>query len=165
MNSIAPETQQHKNYLEHACQLAIESVHKGTGPFGAIIVDSLTQEVLAETHNQVTQNKDPTAHAEIMAIRQACQQRNSHSLENTVLYTSSYPCPMCLSAIYWARIPKIVYANLAETAAEYGFDDVQFHHQLFLPDTRKSIHIEHLPLPHSERAFELWEKKEDKTPY
>jgi guanine deaminase len=165
MNSIAPETQQHKNYLEHACQLAIESVHKGTGPFGAIIVDSLTQEVLAETHNQVTQNKDPTAHAEIMAIRQACQQRNSHSLENTILYTSSYPCPMCLSAIYWARIPKIVYANLAETAAEYGFDDVQFHHQLFLPDTRKSIHIEHLPLPHSERAFELWEKKEDKTLY
>jgi tRNA(Arg) A34 adenosine deaminase TadA len=164
MSLITP-VKENKYFIERACQLAIESVNKGTGPFGAVVVDSITHEILAETHNQVTQNKDPTAHAEIMAIRQACQKRNSHSLENTILYSSSFPCPMCLSAIYWARINKIIYANMAETAAEYGFDDVQFQQQLFLPDTQKSICIEHLPSPDSEKAFELWEKKEDKTPY
>lgn len=162
---ITSTTVEDYNYLEHACQLAIESVRKGTGPFGAVIIDSITREILAQTHNQVSLNKDPTAHAEIMAIRQACQKRNSHSLENTVLYSSSFPCPMCLSAVYWASINKVIYANQIETAEKYGFDDVQIHQELLLPDIEKSICIQHIPLPHSEKAFQLWEKKEDKTTY
>jgi tRNA(Arg) A34 adenosine deaminase TadA len=165
MSVLITPSKENQYFIERACQLAVESVKKGTGPFGAVIVDSQTQEILSETHNQVTQFKDPTAHAEICAIRQACQKRDSHSLENTILYSSSFPCPMCLSAVYWARISKIIYANTADIASEYGFDDVQFHQQLFLPDSQKSICIEHIPLPESEQAFQEWEKKEDKIPY
>jgi len=165
MSVLITPTEETQYYIERACQLAVESVKKGTGPFGAVIVDSQTQEILSETHNQVTQLKDPTAHAEICAIREACQKRGSHSLENTILYSSSFPCPMCLSAIYWARISKIIYANSVDIASEYGFDDVQFQEQLCLPDTEKSIRIQHVPLPGSQKAFQEWEKKEDKIPY
>jgi len=155
----------HNVWIERACELAEKSVDNGTGPFGAVIVDRNTDTLISEAHNTVTQTHDPTAHAEINAIRKACEIENTHILDKHILYTSSYPCPMCLSAIYWARIPTVIYANPIEVASKHSFDDSEIQTQLQLLDKEKSIHIKHHPFPHSENAFHQWDKKIDKIFY
>ena len=107
--------------MKRAIELSIESVNKGGGPFGCVIVKD--EKIVSEGSNKVTSSKDPTAHGEIVAIREACKKINNFSLSGFELYSSCEPCPMCLSAIYWARIDKIYYANTREDARKIDFDD------------------------------------------
>jgi len=109
-------------FMERAIQLSIEGVRSGRGgPFGAVIVKD--GKILAEGANQVTSTNDPTAHAEVLAIRRACEKLGVFELKECEIYTSCEPCPMCLGAIYWARLARIYFANTANDAAEFGFDD------------------------------------------
>ena len=116
----------HSHFVEIAAKISLEKMRDGEGgPFGAIIVRD--DQIIGQGWNQVTSKFDPTAHAEISAIRNACKNINSYTLENSVIYTSCEPCPMCLSAIWWARITKIYYANSRDDAARAGFDDAEIY--------------------------------------
>ena len=127
-----------EDYLQQALKLATENVALNGGPFGALIVKD--QKIIASSVNQVTKNNDPTAHAEIMAIRLACQTLNSFQLTGCLLYSSCEPCPMCLGAIYWARLSKVYYASTRIEAAQAGFDDRFIYDEIkTLPAQRKII--------------------------
>jgi guanine deaminase len=110
------------------------------GPFGAVIIDK-TGNIIGEGHNEVTVNNDPTAHAEIVAIRRACQASNNFSLEGCTVYTSCEPCPMCLAACYWARLDKIYYSNTRQDAADIGFDDSHIYEEIKKDNNERSIPI------------------------
>lgn len=110
------------------------------GPFGAVIIDK-SGNIIGEGHNEVTVNNDPTAHAEIVAIRRACQNRNNFSLEGCTIYTSCEPCPMCLAACYWARLDKIYYSNTRQDAADIGFDDSHIYEEIKKDNNERSIPI------------------------
>ena len=149
--------------MSRAIELSIESVNNGTGPFGAVIVKN--EKIIAEGSNKVTSTNDPTAHGEIVAIREACKQLNNFSLSGCELYSSCEPCPLCLSAIYWARINKIYYANTREDARKIDFDD-----SFIYSEIKKNIDERKIPMPQMMRdealkAFELWNKKTDKVKY
>ena len=149
--------------MSRAIELSIESVNNGTGPFGAVIVKN--EKIIAEGSNKVTSTNDPTAHGEIVAIREACKQLNNFSLSGCELYSSCEPCPLCLSAIYWARINKIYYANTREDARKIDFDD-----SFIYSEIKKNIDERKIPMPQMMRdealkAFELWDKKTDKVKY
>ena len=116
--------------MKRAIELSEDSVLQGTGPFGAVIAHEKTRTVIAECHNQVTANNDPTAHAEVNAIRLACHKIHRHELSGYSLFTSCEPCPMCLSAALWARLDKIYYKNTRKEASESGFDDEMFFDEL-----------------------------------
>ncbi len=137
-------------------QKSIESEHGG--PFGAVIVKN--NKIIGRGYNQVTHHNDPTAHAEIEAIRDACQTLQNFSLKGCTLYASSEPCPMCLSAIYWSRIDQVIYANTYEQAAEIGFDDHFIYKELALPHLHKKISISQIKdIPLLNRAlsvFKVW---------
>jgi tRNA(Arg) A34 adenosine deaminase TadA len=133
------------------------------GPFGAIVVKDGV--VIGRGANSVTSVNDPTAHAEVMAIRDACKNLNDFSLIGCEIYSSCEPCPMCLSAIYWARIEKIYYANTQDDAAAIDFDDAFLYEQVALPKNERSIPIISLLRDEALKIFEEWDKKEDKTPY
>ena len=150
-------------FMRMAIELSKESVAKGGGPFGAVIVRN--GEVVAAGSNSVTLLNDPTAHAEVSAIRAACKAVGSFDLKGCEIYTSCEPCPMCLSAIYWAGIDKIYYANTRDDAAAIGFDDAFLYEQIPLAPTARAIPS--LPLMRAEglEAFRLWEQKEDKVEY
>ena len=154
-----------KTWIQKACELAENSVDNGTGPFGAIIIDKETNQIVAEANNTVTQTHDPTAHAEINAIRKACEKEKTHVLDNHILYTSSYPCSMCLPAIYWAKIPTVIYANSIEVASSHGFDDSHIHTEIQIPDIEKSIKIRKHEFQDSDMAFKKWDEKIDKILY
>ena len=150
-------------FMKRAIELSIESVNKGGGPFGCVIVKD--EKIVSEGSNKVTSSKDPTAHGEIVAIREACKKVNNFSLSGFELYSSCEPCPMCLSAIYWARIDKIYYANTRKDAKKIDFDD-----SLIYSEFQKSIDKRKIPMAQMMRdealkAFELWEKKTDKVKY
>jgi tRNA(Arg) A34 adenosine deaminase TadA len=147
-----------------ALQLAHENVESGRGgPFGAVIVRG--DEIVGRGTNLVTSANDPTAHAEVSAIRDACTKLGTFSLAGCRIYTSCEPCPMCLAAIYWARLEKIFYANSREDAARIGFDDDFLYKEIPLDRADRSIPI--LPLPSAEAmaTFDLWMRKGDKVPY
>ena len=149
--------------MKRAIELSIESVNKGGGPFGCVIVKD--EKIVSEGSNKVTLSKDPTAHGEIVAIREACKKVNNFSLSGFELYSSCEPCPMCLSAIYWARIDKVYYANTRQDAQKIDFDD-----SLIYSEFQKSIDKRKIPMAQMMRdealkAFELWEKKTDKVKY
>ncbi len=149
--------------MQQAIALAVESVQSGRGgPFGAVIVRD--GEVLASGANLVTASNDPTAHAEIVVIRNACAKLGDFSLKGCEIYTSCEPCPMCLAAIYWARLEKIFYANTRLDAARIGFDDDFLYREMTLANDQRSTPI--LPLASDEAAatFELWTTKTDKVP-
>lgn len=110
------------------------------GPFGAVIIDK-SGNIIGEGHNEVTVNNDPTAHAEIVAIRRACQNSNNFSLEGCTIYTSCEPCPMCLAACYWARLDKIYYSNTRQDAADIGFDDSHIYEEIKKDNNERSIPI------------------------
>ena len=149
--------------MTRAIELSVESVNKGGGPFGSVIIKD--DKIIAEGSNKVTSTKDPTAHGEIVAIREACKKLNNFSLKGSELYSTCEPCPMCLSAIYWARIDKIYYANTREDAKKIDFDD-----SLIYSEFNKNINERKIPMVQIMRnealkAFELWDKKKDKVKY
>ena len=152
-----------RKYLDEAVALARRSVEMGDGPFGALIVRD--GEVIGLGHNCVTSDNDPTAHAEIVAIRAASKALNDFSLNGSILYASCEPCPMCLAAAYWARVDRVVYAASAEEVAAVGFDDKVIAQQLFLPTEERSIPMERIPLESINEVLSLWDLKEDKVRY
>ena len=149
--------------MKRAIELSVENVNKGGGPFGSVIVKD--NKIIAEGANKVTVTNDPTAHGEIVAIREACKKLNNFSLNGCELYSTCEPCPMCLSAIYWARINKIYFANTRKDAEKIDFDD-----SLIYSELQKNIKERKIPMIQMMRnealtAFELWEKKTDKVKY
>ena len=149
--------------MRRAIALATESVATGGGPFGAVIVKD--DVVLAEASNRVVPDHDPTAHAEVNCIRQACRRLGTHDLEGCTIYTSCEPCPMCLGAIYWAHIGRIFYACTRKDAAEAGFADDHIYEELEKPLSGRDTPI--LPLLRDEglAAFREWAEKSDRTEY
>jgi guanine deaminase len=151
-------------FLREAIRLSLEKMQANEGgPFGAVIVKD--GEIVGRGWNKVTSTNDPTAHAEVTAIRDACKNLNTYSLDGCEIHTSCEPCPLCLAAIYWARLGKIVYGNTCDDAAAIGFDDANFYKELSLPMTERSVPmIQHL---HEEAniAFQEWMKKADKQEY
>lgn len=133
------------------------------GPFGCVIVKE--DQIIAEAYNCVTSNNDPTAHAEIVAIRQACEKLGTYQLTGCTVYTSCEPCPMCLGAIYWARPARVVFAATRHDAAAIGFDDQFIYNELEKPMAERKIPFQHLPLPKADALFEAWQAKEDKMEY
>ena len=149
--------------MRRAIALSIESVNSGGGPFGAVIARN--GEIVAEGSNNVTLHHDPTAHAEVSAIREACRKLQTFDLSGCDIYTSCEPCPMCLGAIYWAHIDKIYYANDRRDAADIGFDDDFIYQEIALKPTERTKPSEILLHEEAIEAFKQWEAKADKTEY
>lgn len=153
-----------KKYMEEAIHLAIDNVKNGTGgPFGAVIVKD--GKVIAACGNSVTPDNDPTAHAEVNAIREACRRLGSHQLEGCEIYASCEPCPMCLGAIYWARPAKVYYASTKEDAAGAGFDDSFIYKEIALPELKRSIPFINEKEPDTGAEFRLWKENESRVEY
>ena len=149
--------------MNRAIELSIENINKGGGPFGCVVVKN--NKIIAEGSNKVTLTNDPTAHGEIVAIRQACKKLNNFNLRGSELYSTCEPCPMCLSAIYWARIDKIYYANTRADAQKIDFDDSRIYSELLKDITKRKIPMIQIMRNEALKAFELWEKKTDKVKY
>lgn len=150
-------------WLSRAIDLATRNVENGGGPFGALIVRD--GELIAEGQNRVTADLDPTAHAEVTAIRAACQVVGDFSLAGATLYTSCEPCPLCLSAALWARVDRVVFAADRDDAARGGFDDREFY-ELFTRDRSTwDVRIDSLRLPNSPEPFDAWLELESRTEY
>lgn len=156
-------TEADKKFIKMACELASENIDNGGGPFGAVIVKD--GEVVSTGCNRVTAINDPTAHAEISAIREACYKLKNFKLEDCVIYSSCEPCPMCLSAIYWAGISKIYYANNKHDAAAIDFDDNFIYEEIAKPYQLRTIPIIHVEDEHAIDHFKKWSSKEDKIEY
>lgn len=155
---------QHLRYIAEAIDLAKENLRLGYGgPFGAIIVKD--GQILARAVNRVIIDNDPTAHAEVVAIREACKALGSFQLDNCDLYTSCEPCPMCLGAIYWARPRAIYYAGTREDAAMAGFDDDHIYDQINLDPGKRSIPAWPLLRDKAVEVFQLWNQLDNKIPY
>ena len=150
-------------FMKRAIELSIESVDKGGGPFGCVIAND--EEIVSEGSNKVTSSNDPTAHGEIVAIREACKKINNFNLKGYDLYSTCEPCPMCLSAIYWARISKIYYANTREDAKKIDFDDSLIYLELKKNMNERKIPMIQMMRADALKAFELWDKKKDKVKY
>jgi len=150
-------------FMKRAIELSIKSVNSGTGPFGAVIVKD--DKIISEGFNTVTLTNDPTSHAEIVAIRMACKSLVNFSLEECDLYTTCEPCPMCLSAIYWARINKIYYANTRSDAQKIDFSDSMIYEELNKTIEDRKIQMHQMMRDEALKAFDLWDKKKDKVKY
>lgn len=153
----------HNDFMQMAIDLSVENVANGGGPFGAVIVrDGM---VIAKGVNRVTANNDPTAHAEVSAIREACRKLQTFQLKDCVCYTSCEPCPMCLSALYWAGVKEIYYGNTKVDADKIGFGDDFIYKELEKPYSERLIPLHPLMRAESLRAFRAWEEKDDKIAY
>lgn len=153
-----------KQFMLRAIELAKTGIDKNIGgPFGAVIVKN--GKIIGEGNNSVTSTNDPTAHAEIIAIRNACKNLDSFQLSNCEIYCTCEPCPMCLGAIYWARIDKIYYAANRAQAAKGGFDDEFIYNQISLTPEKRSIESLHFMESHGIEVFKHWIEKSDKIPY
>jgi len=150
-------------FMNRAIELSLESVNKGGGPFGCVIVKD--EKIVSEGSNKVTSSKDPTAHGEIVAIREACKKINNFSLSGFELYSSCEPCPMCLSAIYWARIDKVYFANTRQDAQKIDFDDSLIYSEFQKNIDKRKIPMVQMMRSEALKAFELWDKKTDKVKY
>ena len=150
-------------FMVKAIELSIKSVDSGTGPFGAVIVKD--NKIISEGFNIVTSSNDPTSHAEIVAIRNACKSLNNFALNDCDLYTTCEPCPMCLSAIYWARIDRIYYANTRKDAQKIDFSDSMIYEELNKTIKDRKIPMHQMMREEAIKAFELWDKKTDKVKY
>jgi guanine deaminase len=152
------------DHMRQAIELSLEMMRSGRGgPFGAVVVKD--GKVIAEGYNQVTSTNDPTAHAEVVALRRACQALETFDLTGCEIYTSCEPCPMCLSAIYWARFDRIYFANDRHDAAKIGFRDDFLYHEIPLPLDQRAIPSVRLLQAEGWAAFEEWDRKEDKVIY
>lgn len=149
--------------MREAIRLASANVENGGGPFGAVIARG--GEIIATGVNRVTANCDPTAHAEVSAIRAAAQKLGTFNLSGCEIYSSCEPCPMCLGAIYWARLDRLFYGNTKADAARIGFDDAFIYKELALPLSGRTLRAEQLLGKEAIATFEAWEQKTDKTPY
>ena len=149
--------------MERAIELSIQSVNNGGGPFSSIIVRD--EKIIAEGSNKVTLSNDPTAHGEIVAIREACKKLNTFNLTGCDLYTSCEPCPMCLSAIYWSHIDNIFYANTRNDAKKINFDDSLIYSEISKKNEDRKIPIKQMLRDEALKAFDLWNKKIDKIEY
>lgn len=150
--------------MQEAIRLASEGVLAGRGgPFGAVVVQA--GQIVGRGCNEVLSTGDPTAHAEIAAIRDACRQLGSFSLAGCEIYASCEPCPMCLAAVYWSRIERLYYAASSETAAAHGFDDEHIRRQLQLPLMSQSLPVERFAAGDPLAPFAAWQQKADKIPY
>ena len=150
-------------FMKRAIELSIKSVGLGGGPFGSVIVKN--DKVIAEGSNKVTLNNDPTAHGEIVAIRKACKNLNNFNLSGCELYSTCEPCPMCLSAIYWAHIEKIYYANTRDDARKIDFNDSLIYSELLKNVKKRKIPMVQMMRDEALKAFEIWDKKIDKIKY
>lgn len=150
-------------FMEMAIRLSEENIDTGGGPFGAVIVRD--GEIIATGTNRVVPNADPTAHAEVMAIRNACAKLGTFQLTGCTVYSSCEPCPMCLSALYWAGVSRICYGNTKDDAKAINFDDSFIYDQLELRYEERSIKCEHFMRSDALRAFRKWAEKEDKIEY
>jgi guanine deaminase len=153
-----------KTFMARAIQLSIENVRSGRGgPFGTVIAQD--GKIIAESANQVTSTNDPTAHAEVLAIRLACQKLGLFELRGCDLYTSCEPCPMCLGAIYWARLRKVYFGNLAADAAKVGFDDSAIYAEINQPHAKREIPMIPMMREQALAAFRAWEENPGKILY
>ena len=150
-------------FMQRAIELSIESIHSGGGPFGTVITKG--NEIIAEGMNRVTVNNDPTAHGEIIAIRQACKKMKTFNLSGYELYSNCEPCPMCLSAIYWSHIGKVYYANTRNDAHNIDFLDPIIYSELKKNNKDRKIPMVQIMREEGLKAFEIWDKKTDKTKY
>lgn len=158
------EIKRHEEFMRLAIRLSEQNVTDALGgPFGAVIVKD--GKVISKSANKVATTLDPTAHAEISAIRMACKKLKSFELTGCVIYTSCEPCPMCLSAVYWARIDKIYYANTKKDAKKIGFDDQFIYDEIALPMKQRKLVIEQLLRDEAMGAFKQWNESEMKVNY
>jgi len=152
------------SFLQKTIELAKENVTSGKGgPFAAMITKN--DEIIASATNSVTALNDPTAHAEIVVIREACRLLNDFQLTDCTLYSSCEPCPMCLSAIYWARLKKLVFAATKQQAEIAGFDDAFIYNEIALPIPQRKLFTQQISLPEDNSPFELWIQNETKLKY
>ena len=151
------------NFMNRAIELSINNIKNNGGPFGCVIVHD--NKIIAEGVNRVTSNNDPTAHAEIVAIREACKKLKTFNLQGTQLYTSCEPCPMCLSAMYWSHVDKIFYGNSRNDAAKINFDDKFIYDEFKVKMSHRKIPIVQLSSDNAIKAFKLWEEEENKIRY
>ena len=163
------ETYMRETYMREAIRLAEEGLRAGDGgPFGCVVVHTGRDgeaKVVGRGNNRVTSTHDPTAHAEIVAIREACQALGTFELADCELYTTCEPCPMCLAAVYWARIPRLYYANTRQDAAAIDFDDEQIYREISLPLEARRLQMIPLLREEAQAAFREWAAKPDKTRY
>jgi len=151
-------------YMREAIRLSLQKMRSNHGgPFGAVVVRR--GKIVGRGWNRVTSTNDPTAHAEVVAIRQACRRLKTFRLEDCELYTSCEPCPMCLAAIYWARIKKVSYANTRRDAARIGFDDDFLYREVAKPGARRKIPMKQILRAEALKVFAEWEAKPDKIRY
>ncbi|HIJ78450.1 MAG: nucleoside deaminase [Desulfobulbaceae bacterium] len=154
----------HEKFMSEAIRLATEKMQNGDGgPFGAVIV--MDGRIISRGWNQVTSTNDPTAHAEIVAIRNACRQINNFSLAGGTLYVNCEPCPMCMAAAYWAEIATVYYGTTRKDAAAIGFADDHIHQELSLPNEERVMNIKQIMRDQALPAFALWESMADKIKY
>jgi tRNA(Arg) A34 adenosine deaminase TadA len=151
------------SFMERAIELSLKNAKKGGGPFGAVITRN--GEILAESCNLVTALNDPTAHAEINVIREAARKLGKFDLSACILYSSCEPCPMCLGAIYWAKISKVVFATTTSDAEGIGFKDAQIYEEISLPPQKRSIEFRQILREEALEAFRIWKKSENKEEY
>lgn len=152
-----------RQYLDKAVKLAFKGIDLGGGPFGAVIVrDNI---IISQSYNMVVLRKDPTAHAEILAIREAATLLGTHCLSDCILYTSCEPCPMCLGAIYWAGIKRVVYACDRHDAENAGFSDSFIYNEICLDPAKRHVVFNHEGMLKATEVFSKWEKSENKVQY
>ncbi len=157
-------TKSPNSFMARAIALSLENVRTGAGgPFAAVVVKD--GEIIAEGANAVTTTNDPTAHAEVVAIREACRKLKSFDLSGCEIYTSCEPCPMCLGAIYWARPARVYFANSAADAAQAGFDDAFIYQEIGRPHPERAIPMIQLAQDGALAAFRVWQEKEDRIRY
>ncbi|MBC7921712.1 MAG: nucleoside deaminase [Ferruginibacter sp.] len=150
--------------MEEAAQLSLDNLQSGEGgPFGAVVVKG--GRIIARGNNRVTSTNDPTAHAEVVAIREACRLLGTFDLRGCELYTSCEPCPMCLGAIYWARFDKVYFANTRHDAADAGFDDALIYQEIEKPLAQRKLPMEHFPNEKARAVFWRWKEKQNKIHY
>ncbi|MBL7730447.1 MAG: nucleoside deaminase [Chitinophagaceae bacterium] len=158
------QKQRELRFLKRAIELSRQGMKGGKGgPFGCVVV--LNDEIIGEGCNQVTSSNDPTAHAEVVAIRNACAKLGTYQLTGCEIYTSCEPCPMCLGAIYWARPSRVIYANTKKEAAAIEFDDDFIYQELSTDMPDRKIPFIHMPHPEAQQVFEDWKNWEGKTKY
>ncbi|MDH3734227.1 MAG: nucleoside deaminase [Gemmatimonadota bacterium] len=157
------EDERHEHFLREAVRLARESVSSGGGPFGAVVVRG--GEIIASGTNRVTSDSDPTAHAEVVAIRSACEALSSFQLENCDVYSSTEPCPMCMAALYWARPNRVFFASGREDAAKAGFDDQFIYDELARATDARDLDMRRVAVEEAGSEFAEWDACEGRTEY
>ncbi|NMC41875.1 MAG: nucleoside deaminase [Bacteroidales bacterium] len=156
-------TDKDREYMKRAVERARQSITEGGGPFGAVVAND--EGILSEASNSVVGCHDPTAHAEILAIRRACERTGSHNLEGCTIYCSCEPCPMCLGAIYWAGIKRVCYASDRNDASAAGFSDAVIYGEMIKPPGQRSIQFIRIGNADAQTVFNEWNNYENKVPY